>query len=153
MDRWESSILFICSMACIQVWTGFEPMGRAVTTSSSAIRCPPDASTSLALMQGVDLSPSTDMLTTEEILRLAAVFVDLGVTKIRLTGGEPLVRPDIVEVVAGLGRLKERGLETLGVTTNGITLAKHLDALVEGGLDAVNISLDTLVEPKFEVEN
>jgi molybdenum cofactor biosynthesis enzyme MoaA len=76
--------------------------------------------------EGVELSPKQNMLSSEEILRLATLFVDLGVTKIRLTGGEPLVRPDIVEVVAGLGKLKERGLETLGITTNGITLSKQV---------------------------
>lgn len=56
--------------------------------------------------EGVELSPKDEMLSTDEILRLATVFVDLGVTKIRLTGGEPLVRPDIVDVVAGLGQVQ-----------------------------------------------
>jgi len=101
--------------------------------------------------EGVALSPKNEMLTTQEILRIANLFVDLGVTKIRLTGGEPLVRPDIVDVVAGLGELKAKGLETLGMTTNGITLSKQMDALVAGGMDAVNISLDSLVPAKFEL--
>jgi len=101
--------------------------------------------------EGVALSPKENMLTTQEILRIANVFVDLGVTKIRLTGGEPTVRRDIVDVVAGLGQLKAKGLETLGLTTNGITLSKQMDALVLGGMDSVNISLDSLVPAKFEL--
>ena len=101
--------------------------------------------------EGVQLSPKGDMLSTDEILRIAELFADMGVTKIRLTGGEPLVRPDIIDVVGGLGKLKASGgLETIGITTNGITLVKQLDALVEAGMDAVNISLDTLVPEKFE---
>jgi hypothetical protein len=71
--------------------------------------------------EGVELSPKDEMLSTDEILRLARVFVDLGVTKIRLTGGEPLVRPDIVDVVAGLGQVRGRvGLRSgVGTGDNG----------------------------------
>ncbi|XP_059138169.1 molybdenum cofactor biosynthesis protein 1 isoform X2 [Peromyscus eremicus] len=98
--------------------------------------------------EGVSLTPKADLLTTEEILTLARLFVKEGVDKIRLTGGEPLIRPDVVDIVARLHRLE--GLRTIGVTTNGINLARLLPQLQQAGLSAVNISLDTLVPAKFE---
>nr|XP_048301427.1 molybdenum cofactor biosynthesis protein 1 isoform X1 [Myodes glareolus] len=98
--------------------------------------------------EGVSLTPKADLLTTEEILTLARLFVKEGVDKIRLTGGEPLIRPDVVDIVAQLHRLE--GLRTIGVTTNGINLARLLPQLQQAGLNAVNISLDTLVPAKFE---
>nr|XP_027799542.1 molybdenum cofactor biosynthesis protein 1 isoform X2 [Marmota flaviventris] len=98
--------------------------------------------------EGVPLTPKADLLTTEEILTLARLFVKEGVDKIRLTGGEPLIRPDVVDIVAKLHRLE--GLKTIGVTTNGINLARLLPALQKAGLTAINISLDTLVPAKFE---
>ncbi|XP_004462940.1 molybdenum cofactor biosynthesis protein 1 isoform X2 [Dasypus novemcinctus] len=98
--------------------------------------------------EGVPLTPKADLLTTEEILALARLFVKEGIDKIRLTGGEPLIRPDIVHIVAQLHRLE--GLRAVGVTTNGINLARLLPQLHRAGLSAVNISLDTLVPAKFE---
>ncbi|XP_045354045.1 molybdenum cofactor biosynthesis protein 1 isoform X2 [Leopardus geoffroyi] len=98
--------------------------------------------------EGVPLTPKADLLTTEEILTLARLFVKEGVDKIRLTGGEPLIRPDVVDIVAQLHRLE--GLRTIGITTNGINLARLLPQLQKAGLSAINISLDTLVPAKFE---
>ncbi|XP_018885003.2 molybdenum cofactor biosynthesis protein 1 isoform X4 [Gorilla gorilla gorilla] len=98
--------------------------------------------------EGVPLTPKANLLTTEEILTLARLFVKEGVDKIRLTGGEPLIRPDVVDIVAQLQRLE--GLRTIGVTTNGINLARLLPQLQKAGLSAINISLDTLVPAKFE---
>ncbi|XP_054995458.1 molybdenum cofactor biosynthesis protein 1 isoform X1 [Sorex araneus] len=98
--------------------------------------------------EGVPLTPKSELLTTEEILTLARLFVKEGVDKIRLTGGEPLIRPDVVDIVAQLHRLE--GLHTIGVTTNGINLARLLPQLQKAGLTAINISLDTLVPAKFE---
>ncbi|XP_028018590.1 molybdenum cofactor biosynthesis protein 1 isoform X4 [Balaenoptera acutorostrata] len=97
---------------------------------------------------GVPLTPKADLLTTEEVLTLARLFVKEGVDKIRLTGGEPLVRPDVVDIVAQLHQLE--GLRTIGITTNGISLARLLPQLQKAGLSAINISLDTLVPAKFE---
>ncbi|XP_032504288.1 molybdenum cofactor biosynthesis protein 1 isoform X1 [Phocoena sinus] len=98
--------------------------------------------------EGVPLTPKADLLTTEEILTLARLFVKEGVDKIRLTGGEPLIRPDVVDIVAQLHQLE--GLRTIGITTNGINLARLLPQLQEAGLGTINISLDTLVPAKFE---
>ena len=98
--------------------------------------------------EGVELTPSPQLLSPNEIVRLANLFVSSGVEKIRLTGGEPTIRKDIEDICLQLSNLK--GLKTLAITTNGITLAKKLPKLKECGLTSVNISLDTLVPAKFE---
>ncbi|XP_052276119.1 molybdenum cofactor biosynthesis protein 1-like isoform X2 [Dreissena polymorpha] len=99
---------------------------------------------------GVSLTPNERLLSSEEILKLSELFVKEGITKIRLTGGEPLVRKDIVDIVAGLSYLRRYGLQSVAMSTNGITLARRLPELKEAGLDLLNISLDTLVPAKFE---
>jgi GTP 3',8-cyclase len=99
--------------------------------------------------EGVPLLPKDDLLSFEEIERLAALFVRLGVRKIRVTGGEPLVRRGIDDLVARLGRLKALGLRRLAMTSNALLLRQHLSALRAGGLDAVNLSLDTLRPDRF----
>jgi GTP 3',8-cyclase / cyclic pyranopterin monophosphate synthase len=100
---------------------------------------------------GVMLSPSDNLLTTPEIVRLAKIFVQQGIKKIRLTGGEPTIRKDFVELVGQLNDLKSFGLEKIGVTTNGIALKRKLPKLREAGLDQINISLDTMDKFKFEL--
>ena len=100
--------------------------------------------------KGVELTPSEKLLSTQEIVELSRMFVEQGVTKIRLTGGEPLVRKDIVDIIAELQKLKDCGLEYIAMTTNGLTLAKRVESLRAAGLDQINISLDTLVPAKFE---
>ncbi|XP_067311043.1 molybdenum cofactor biosynthesis protein 1 isoform X2 [Pseudorasbora parva] len=98
--------------------------------------------------EGVKLSPRSQLLTTEELLTLARLFVREGVNKIRLTGGEPLIRPDVLHIIAELRKLE--GLKTIAVTTNGMNLSRLLPGLKKAGLDLLNISLDTLVPAKFE---
>ncbi|XP_068865914.1 molybdenum cofactor biosynthesis protein 1 isoform X2 [Aphelocoma coerulescens] len=98
--------------------------------------------------EGVQLTPKSELLTAQEIITLARLFVKEGVEKIRLTGGEPLIRPDVVDIVGQLYKLQ--GLKTIAVTTNGINLTRLLPRLKEAGLNAINISLDTLVPAKFE---
>lgn len=97
---------------------------------------------------GVELTPSLQLLSQQEIIHLANLFVSSGVDKIRLTGGEPTIRKDIEDICFQLSNLK--GLKTLAMTTNGIVLAKKLPKLKECGLSSINISLDTLVPAKFE---
>lgn len=99
--------------------------------------------------EGVPLLARDELLSFEEIERLATLFVQLGVRKIRVTGGEPLVRRDIDALVARLGRLKALGLVRLAMTSNALLLRQHLPALRAGGLDAVNLSLDTLRPDRF----
>jgi len=98
---------------------------------------------------GVMLQAADKLLTTEEVVRLGKLFVNAGVNKIRLTGGEPLVRKDIEEIAEKLGAIP--GLKTLAITTNGILLPRKLPALHKAGVNLLNISLDTLQEDKFEI--
>tara|TARA_B110000977_G_scaffold34198_1_gene45681 strand:- start:37227 stop:38546 length:1320 start_codon:yes stop_codon:yes gene_type:complete len=98
--------------------------------------------------EGIDLTTNDDLMTTEEVVRVAKLFVAAGVDKIRLTGGEPTVRKDLTDIVAKLKQLP--GLKTIAITTNGLTLHKRLEELQKCGLTHVNISLDTLVPAKFE---
>ena len=97
--------------------------------------------------EGVDLKPREEILTFEEVERLARLFVAEGVDKIRLTGGEPLVRKDVEDLVERLGALD--GLRTLAITTNGLLLPKKLPRLHAAGVNLLNISLDTLRPDRF----
>lgn len=94
--------------------------------------------------EGVPLSPH--IMTQPEIYRLASLFKSLGVEKIRLTGGEPTVRHDLVEIVRSL----KTSFNEIGMTTNGTLLKRKLQQLKEAGLTHVNISLDSLVAAKNE---
>ncbi|CEG38378.1 molybdenum cofactor biosynthesis protein a [Plasmopara halstedii] len=96
---------------------------------------------------GVTLQSFENLLTTSEIIRLVSLFASSGVKRIRLTGGEPLLRRDVVELVAQLRAVP--GIESVGITTNGLSLQKKLRALQEAGVDRINISLDTLQPDKF----
>ena len=92
--------------------------------------------------------PRAQLLTLEEIADLSQAFVELGVEKIRLTGGEPLVRQGVLTLVQKLAELE--GLRELAMTTNGSGLVKHADALRQGGLHRLNISLDSLKPERFK---
>lgn len=100
---------------------------------------------------GVPLSPPSHLLTTPEIVYLSSLFVSEGVNKIRLTGGEPTVRSDILPLMRSIGSLKPRGLKELCITSNGLALRTKLDAMLEAGLTGVNLSLDTLDPTRFEM--
>lgn len=101
--------------------------------------------------EGIQLSPPEHNLSTPEIVYLSELFVKQGVTKIRLTGGEPTVRKDIVSLMQQIGSLRSYGLKELCITTNGISLHRKLDSMVESGLTAVNLSLDTLDPHQFTI--
>ena len=101
--------------------------------------------------EGVPQSPPAELLTTPEIYLLSQVFVSEGVTKIRLTGGEPTVRKDILPLMHQIGSLRSQGLRELCLTTNGITLHRKLDSMAEAGLTGVNLSLDTLDPWQFQI--
>lgn len=89
------------------------------------------------------------LMRSDEIIELASCFVRLGVRKIRLTGGEPLVRPDLSAILRGLALLRPAGLEELTMTTNGIRLHEVVDELENAGMRSVNVSLDTLMPERF----
>ncbi|KAH6653999.1 molybdenum cofactor biosynthesis protein 1 B [Truncatella angustata] len=101
--------------------------------------------------EGVPLSPQREILTTPEIVMLSSVFVAQGVNKIRLTGGEPTVRKDILPLMQQIGALRTHGLKELCLTTNGLALHRKLDGMVEAGLTGVNLSLDTLDPWQFQI--
>jgi GTP 3',8-cyclase len=93
--------------------------------------------------------PKAEVLSLEELHRLALGFIDRGVSKIRVTGGEPLVRRDVLELIRALGRRLGEGLDELTLTTNGTQLAHHAEALAAAGVRRVNVSLDTLDRARF----
>ncbi len=93
--------------------------------------------------------PRKEVLSLEELHRLALGFIARGVTKLRLTGGEPLVRRDMIELVRALGRKLGDGLEELTLTTNGTQLAQHAEVLRSAGVKRINVSLDTLDRQTF----
>lgn len=95
--------------------------------------------------EGIDFAPRSELLTFEEILLLYEVLAGLGVNKVRLTGGEPLSRKGLPDLVHGLGKL----FPQLAMTTNGILLPDHLDGLIADGLTNYNLSLDTLQPDRF----
>lgn len=98
--------------------------------------------------EGITKVHHSDILSIEEIEKIAKVFVKLGVKKIRLTGGEPLLRAGILDIVERIGKLE--GLKDFAITTNGVLLKKYAKELKIRGLKRVNISLDTLDENKYK---
>ena len=99
--------------------------------------------------EGVEARPHEEILTYDEILRLCRCFLIFGINKIKITGGEPLVRKDIAVLIGQLKALE--GMKEVTLTTNGMLLEQHLTELVSSGLDGVNISLDTLDPLKYQL--
>ncbi len=98
--------------------------------------------------EGVTLKNHSDILSYEDILKIVKQAVKMGITKYRLTGGEPLVRKDITLLIRQLGA--QKGLKELTLTTNGVLLEEMADDLKKSGLDRINISLDTLDPLKYQ---
>jgi cyclic pyranopterin phosphate synthase len=92
--------------------------------------------------------PSETLLTAKEIVKVVEIAVSQGISEVRLTGGEPLLRPDIVEIVSGINALENA--PELSMTTNGVALAKVAKELADAGLRRINISLDTLDWERFK---
>ncbi|MEG2784430.1 MAG: GTP 3',8-cyclase MoaA [Lachnospiraceae bacterium] len=97
--------------------------------------------------EGVQQVPHTDILSYDEILKIAKICVSQGINKVKLTGGEPLVRKGIDELLAKLKAIN--GMEQVTLTTNGVRLKEQMQGLAKAGLDGVNISLDTLDEKMY----
>jgi cyclic pyranopterin phosphate synthase len=93
--------------------------------------------------------PKADVLTLDEMHDLALGFIDRGITKLRLTGGEPLVRRDVIDLIQALGRKVGDGLDELTLTTNGTRLTEFADRLAAFGVRRINVSLDTLDRDRF----
>lgn len=98
--------------------------------------------------EGVEFIPHDEILTYDEILTLGKVFAELGVQKIKITGGEPLVRKDICSLIGALKQIE--GIKSVTVTTNGVLLKEHARELSHYGVDGINVSLDTLNRENFK---
>ena len=92
---------------------------------------------------------TTQVLSFEEIIRLSSIFANLGVEKIRITGGEPLVRPSIENLIKSISKIGN--IKSIGLTSNGLLLLERVEALKSSGLDSVNISLDSFKEDRFKM--
>src|SRR3989442_7377086 len=97
------------------------------------------------------IAPKEQMLSYEEIEYVCDIFVELGIEKIRLTGGEPMMRRDIEQIIFKLAQLKAKGLSDLALTTNGYFLPRRAQSLKDAGLDRITISLDSLKRDMFRI--
>src|SRR5271170_4813580 len=126
-----------------------DPFGRAITYIRVSVTDRCDLRCVYCMAEDMTFLPKRDLLSLEELDRISAAFIRLGTSKIRITGGEPLVRRDVMTLFASLGARLGHGLKELVVTTNGTQLAKHAEALFAAGVRRVNVSLDTLDAQKF----
>jgi GTP 3',8-cyclase len=127
-----------------------DPFARAITYLRVSVTDRCDFRCVYCMSENMAFLPKADLLTLEELDRLCSVFVTRGVRKLRLTGGEPLVRRGIMTLFASLSRhLNSGALDELTVTTNGSQLAKYAAELKGHGVERINVSLDTLDPDKF----
>ena len=122
--------------------------GRQVTYVRLSVTDRCDLRCVYCMSENMTFVPRQQLLTLEELARLGKTFVDLGVNKIRITGGEPLVRRNILHLFEALGQLE--GLHDLTLTTNGTQLARYAQDLKQAGVTRINISLDTLKPERFQ---
>jgi cyclic pyranopterin phosphate synthase len=128
-----------------------DPFGRSISYVRVSVTDRCDFRCVYCMAEDMTFLPKKDLLSLEELDRLCSAFVDLGVRKIRLTGGEPLVRRNIMSLVGSLGRhLRAGALEELTVTTNGSQLERFAEELYECGVRRINVSLDTLDPARFQ---
>ncbi|MEZ5811095.1 MAG: GTP 3',8-cyclase MoaA [Rhizobiaceae bacterium] len=127
-----------------------DPFGRRVTYLRVSVTDRCDFRCTYCMAENMTFLPKKDLLTLEELDRLCTVFIEKGVRKLRLTGGEPLVRKNIMHLIGELSRhLKSGALEELTLTTNGSQLARFAGQLADAGIGRINVSLDTLDADKF----
>lgn len=126
-----------------------DPFARPITYLRVSVTDRCDFRCVYCMSEHMQFLPKADLLTLEELDRLCSTFVGLGVRKLRITGGEPLVRRGIMGFFAGMSRHLGAGLDELTLTTNGSQLARFAPQLVDCGVRRVNVSLDTLDPDKF----
>jgi len=117
---------------------------RVSVTDRCDFRC------TYCMSEDMEFLPKKDVLSLEELDRLCNTFIDLGVKKLRITGGEPLVRKNIMQLFSNLGKKLGQGLEELTLTTNGSQLDRYAKDLFENGVRRINVSLDSLEKNKFK---
>ncbi len=128
-----------------------DPFGRHVSYLRVSVTDRCDFRCVYCMAEDMTFLPKKDLLSLEELDRLITAFIEQGVKKIRLTGGEPLVRKGIMTLVESLSRhLKSGAMEELTLTTNGSQLARHADELVHHGVKRINVSVDTLDAARFK---
>ena len=127
-----------------------DPFGRAVTYLRVSVTDRCDFRCTYCMSEHMNFLPKREILTLEELDRVCAAFIAKGVRKLRLTGGEPLVRRDVMTLIHNLGRHLESGaLDELTLTTNGSQLSRYAADLFAAGIRRVNVSLDTLDDANF----
>jgi cyclic pyranopterin phosphate synthase len=123
--------------------------GRRITYVRMSVTDRCDLRCRYCMAERMTFLPRKDVLSLEEIVELADIFIARGVKRIRLTGGEPLVRKGIGQLVEALGRRLGSGLDELTMTTNGTQLAKHAQGLFDSGIRRINVSLDSRDPDRF----
>jgi GTP 3',8-cyclase len=126
-----------------------DPFGRAISYLRVSVTDRCDLRCTYCMSEQMSFLPKADLLSFEELDRLCSAFIAKGVRKLRLTGGEPLVRKDVMALIESLSRKLGLGLEELTLTTNGTQLAKHAARLADLGVRRINVSLDTLDRATF----
>ena len=127
-----------------------DPFQRAITYLRVSVTDRCDFRCVYCMAENMQFLPKKELLTLEELDRMCSKFIDLGVEKLRITGGEPLVRRDIMQFFNGMGRHLETGaLRELTVTTNGSQLERFAHDLYAAGVRRINVSLDTIDQEKF----
>src|SRR5581483_1780762 len=127
-----------------------DPFGRTITYLRVSVTDRCDLRCFYCMSEDMTFLPKADLLTLEELDRLCSVFIAKGVRKLRLTGGEPLVRRNVMSLIRSLSRhLKSGALDELTLTTNGSQLARFAGELADCGVRRLNVSLDTLDAAKF----
>ncbi|HVI90102.1 MAG TPA: GTP 3',8-cyclase MoaA [Dongiaceae bacterium] len=127
-----------------------DPFGRFISYLRVSVTDRCDFRCVYCMAEDMSFLPKAEVLTLEELDRLCSAFIGLGVRKLRLTGGEPLVRKNIMELIRNLSRhLRSGALDELTLTTNGSQLAKYADELARCGVKRLNVSIDTLDPEKF----
>ncbi len=127
-----------------------DPFGRHISYLRVSVTDRCDFRCVYCMAEDMTFLPKQDVLSLEELDRLCSAFIGKGVRKLRLTGGEPLVRRDVMTLIRSLGRHLESGaLDELTLTTNGSQLARYADDLVRSGVKRINVSLDSLDPEKF----
>jgi cyclic pyranopterin phosphate synthase len=126
-----------------------DPFGRSITYLRVSVTDRCDLRCVYCMAEDMTFLPKREVLSLEELDRVCAAFIRLGTNKIRITGGEPLVRRDVMTLFQSLGARLGHGLNELVVTTNGTQLAKLAGSLYDAGVRRINVSLDTLDPRKF----
>jgi len=125
------------------------PFARPITYLRMSVTDRCDLRCVYCMAEDMSFLPKAEILSLEELARLGDAFIEAGVRKIRITGGEPLVRRNVVGLLENLGRRLGHGLEELTLTTNGTQLARHAESLARAGIKRINVSLDTLDAARF----